>query len=852
VGVGASSAQEAGADNNLVFQGGSVLHTTHTYAIFWRPQFGCVNTGIFGVVCQQYHYEFLPFLGPPGTDAVDSRFEGIETRFLQDVGGSSYYGILSQYSDGNGPILDESTFSGSWEDNTQYPHVGSSSDPLTDADIRDSIIRAIQANNWPVDNSVFLVYTAFATQECGPPSVPNMGCSAQGFAGNYCGYHYSFNYNGHDIVYAFMDDVAGAALSCGAVGHNPSGNGDFAADQEVSITAHELFEATTDPYSNGWFDSSGNEIGDKCYTDFPNTTSSLSGNLNLNGHEYIVQSMWSKADNKCVMGYNPPPIVSGISPSSVQAGGSTDVTVRVSGHDFMSDSTVQLNGTNLSTTYDSAQQLTAVIPHGMLATPSTDDITVVTGGPGGGTSTAQPLFVTLTNASVSAFNVATGTNPQAQLTNLTATGTGTGTLVVAKYGSNPGGTPTFSTAVSADRFFDVHAASGNSFTSVNIVDCDLNGGSQAWWYDASGQAWTPASEQSYDPTTGCTTITVDNTTQPSLTQLAGVPLGIANVPPTWVPTADQTQDYHDLLSFTLKSTDPEPGDQLTLTHGTLPAGLSLTDNGNRTWTVSGTLQAAAGNYPVTFDVTDGANPPVSETVTIHVAHEETTLTYTGSALIANNRPATLSAILKEDGTSAPAPAGQMVTLTLGSASPQSCQGQTQADGRVSCEIASVNQPLGTEAVSAYFAGDGYYSASSDRSQKRLVFSYLPGGGGFAVGDQSVVSSNAVTWWSAQWAKVNNLSGGSAPAAFKGFAHSESPAGDPTCGRTWSTGPGASSAPPASVPSYMAVVVPTRVSKSGSAISGDVSKIVIVRTGSGYGPDPGKTGTGTVVATLCHN
>jgi hypothetical protein len=49
---------------------------------------------------------------------------------------------------------------------------------------------------------------------------------------------------------------------------------------------------------------------------------------------------------------------------------------------------------------------------------------------------------------------------------------------------------------------------------------------------------------------------------------------------------------------------------------------------------------------------------------------------------------------------------------------------------------------------------------------------------------------------------------------------------------------------------MAVLVTPSVTKSGPAISGSVTKIVVVSTNSGYGPDPGTPGTGTVVATLC--
>ena len=55
--------------------------------------------------------------------------------------------------------------------------------------------------------------------------------------------------------------------------------------------------------------------------------------------------------------------------------------------------------------------------------------------------------------------------------------------------------------------------------------------------------------------------------------------------------------------------------------------------------------------------------------------------------------------------------------------------------------------------------------------------------------------------------------------------------------------------PSSVPAYMAVVVPTKVTQSGSTISGQVAKVVIVKTNPGYQPIR-PPGTGTVVATLC--
>jgi hypothetical protein len=56
--------------------------------------------------------------------------------------------------------------------------------------------------------------------------------------------------------------------------------------------------------------------------------------------------------------------------------------------------------------------------------------------------------------------------------------------------------------------------------------------------------------------------------------------------------------------------------------------------------------------------------------------------------------------------------------------------------------------------------------------------------------------------------------------------------------------------PASLPSYMGVVVSSRVTRSGSTLSGDVVEIAVVETAVGYQPDPGHEGKGTVVAVYC--
>ncbi len=125
----------------------------------------------------------------------------------------------------------------------------------------------------------------------------------------------------------------------------------------------------------------------------------------------------------------------------------------------------------------------------------------------------------------------------------------------------------------------------------------------------------------------------------------------------------------------------------------------------------------------------------------------------------------------------------------------------------------------------------------------------PQAGSFVIGDRDAVVGTKVTFWGAQWDKANHLSGGSAPASFKGFANVLSP-NPPSCGGTWLSDPGNSCNPPDSVPAFINVIAASSVTKSGPVISGNGPKMVIVKTNPGYGPAPGHTGTGTVTAVIC--
>jgi hypothetical protein len=121
-----------------------------------------------------------------------------------------------------------------------------------------------------------------------------------------------------------------------------------------------------------------------------------------------------------------------------------------------------------------------------------------------------------------------------------------------------------------------------------------------------------------------------------------------------------------------------------------------------------------------------------------------------------------------------------------------------------------------------------------------------------IGDENamigkVVTFSDVEWWGSNWWKENSLSGGPAPSAFKGFA--ETASSPPECSKEWTTNTGNSSGPPATVPEYMEVIGASKITQSGSTITGNAPKLAVVKTNPGYLPDPGHKGTGKVVAVV---
>ncbi|MBI4771110.1 MAG: Ig-like domain repeat protein, partial [Chloroflexi bacterium] len=303
---------------------------------------------------------------------------------------------------------------------------------------------------------------------------------------------------------------------------------------------------------------------------------------------------------------NPVPSLTGLSPTSATAG-VAEFTLTVNGTGFVSGATVQWNGSNLSTSYVSATQLNATIPAANIASAGVAYLTAVNPGP---TAASNPLafYITEVVATVTASNTASGEDPSATTgaTRVTASATGNGTLSVAEYATNPAGTPTFN---SSSAYIDVHVAPGNSFTTVSIVDCNLNGGTLVFWWN--GTTWALASNQSYDSGTGCVTITVSASTSPSLTDLTGTVFGAGSLATPAVAVAS--------------SQNPSTAGQSVTFNATVMGGFG-TPTGSATFKDGGAVISGCDSVPL-----DSGGQASCTTSTLPIGERLITAVYSGDA-----------------------------------------------------------------------------------------------------------------------------------------------------------------------------------------------------------------------------
>jgi len=206
--------------------------------------------------------------------------------FLNSLGGSPYYNINGTYGGAYTNVFLQG----------EYTDTGSQGTRLSDKKVKTVVTSAISGGHLPSDtNALYFVLSSSNVSE------------TSGFCTRYCGWHTHGTISSSDIKYSFVGNASRCLNGCAAQTISPNGNA--GVDGMISVIAHELEEADTDPDLNAWYDSGGAENADKCAWTFgsaqtlqPNGSYS---NMNLGGLNFLVQRNLSAADNKCYVSLSP-------------------------------------------------------------------------------------------------------------------------------------------------------------------------------------------------------------------------------------------------------------------------------------------------------------------------------------------------------------------------------------------------------------------------------------------------------------------------------------------------------------------------------------------------------------------
>jgi hypothetical protein len=233
------------AGSNLIYGGGPVQCNAKVYLVFWK-------------------------FGTNDPNHEQTRI----TSFVQGLNASQWTSTLTQYYSNSCHIANDVAYGGSWNDNTDNipTHPGQSA----------VAAEAARAAAHFGDRSVNAMY--FVALE--------KGHDPSGFRTSWCAFHATTTSSGSTIAYTDFPYTSDAGSNCGADSVNSGSAG--TEDGVTIVGGHEIAEAITDPQAgNGWLDSSGSEIGDKCaWVNLKNTSFSTG--------TFPTQPLWSNSAHGCV------------------------------------------------------------------------------------------------------------------------------------------------------------------------------------------------------------------------------------------------------------------------------------------------------------------------------------------------------------------------------------------------------------------------------------------------------------------------------------------------------------------------------------------------------------------------
>jgi hypothetical protein len=195
--------------------------------------------------------------------------------FVNGIGGSAYFNINTSYS------INGYTITGGVANGGETTDAYSQGTRLKDSSILTIVNNAITSSRLPYNaNGVYFVLTSTDVNE------------TSGFCRQYCGWHTAATPSAGHVRYSFVGNANRCLNGCAAQTISPNSNP--GVDGMISVIAHELEEATTDPDPrSGWTDSGGAENADKCAWTFGHAQYQVANgswaNMTLGSRNFLIQ-----------------------------------------------------------------------------------------------------------------------------------------------------------------------------------------------------------------------------------------------------------------------------------------------------------------------------------------------------------------------------------------------------------------------------------------------------------------------------------------------------------------------------------------------------------------------------------
>ena len=228
---------------NMTYHGGKIMPTAVTQTIFWGTSWGSYSGDKIS--------------------GMDLWYDGFNL--------SNYAKTSDEYTGSNGQVTPSTTHQGHIIDTSASIGGGSTSAILAE------VCKVVRPDS--SGNGYYAVYTD----------------TPRGNA-NYCAYHSSGTCGGVHVQFAYFFDLDGDP---GCNPQDTSGLHSQGLAAIANVSGHELSEARTDPTSPAaWYDSAGQENGDKCAWTFGAPLVTFSNNT-----QWKVQGEWSNAAYTAGTGY---------------------------------------------------------------------------------------------------------------------------------------------------------------------------------------------------------------------------------------------------------------------------------------------------------------------------------------------------------------------------------------------------------------------------------------------------------------------------------------------------------------------------------------------------------------------